>query len=467
MPNYIKNIEIIGLHDRFDINQEFQSGINIIYAHNGAGKTNLIHCIANILNGDYSRFLYVNFFRIKVWFDDDNLVTIYNENNKLKKEPGIRVCVNSDRRGILITEQVNELSTLKNVIDDSEENLNNCDALYKQDYTQTKVLLPTAYFPAFRTMIEAWKSLEKNADLDKTTNFSRKIFGDFLPKINYPSPQNIEQSLIYEVREIANKLSLFDRQIMSKLSVDFLFNSLTNNFNDDLEKYDDLIKKIESLFKEIKTFPIPQEYYICSVEVYEKILDLKIDKKLKQFRYFLKVYYGHLQKIAAKINVDYLNIHKYLSAVNSFLEDKEVGIFIEKTNETNPLVKIKFSDGSLINGLDALSSGERQILTILYSTIYMNNEKLVLIDEPEISLHIDWQRRLLKTISDQLHGTQIIACTHSPIIPTDYDDDLKELQSKKTDKNLWGSDELTDEDKHKDKLEDEDSFDEYDFIVET
>ncbi|MBE9200800.1 MULTISPECIES: AAA family ATPase [unclassified Nodularia (in: cyanobacteria)] len=452
MPNYVKKIEVIGIHDHFDIIQEFSPKINIIHGINGSGKTTLIHIIANILNGQYSRFLYLDFFRIRVWFDDDNLITIYkNIDDQYSEKEAIRVCVNSDRRGIQIKSQINEFDNFD---------------IKLTDYTQEKVILPAAYFPAFRTMVEAWKSLEKNTDTDETTSFFRRIFGDFLPKINYPSPQNVEQSLIYEVQEIANKLSLFDRQIMSQLSVDFVFNSLTNDFNDHLDKYDDLKKKIESLFKEIQNYPIPQDSYICSIEVYKKIFDLKINTNLKDFRYFLKIYYDSLQKIASKINVDYLKIYKYLSAVNSFLNDKEVGIFIANTGESNPLVKIKFSDGSLINGLDALSSGERQILTILYSTIYMSNEKIVLIDEPEISLHIDWQRELLKKISDQLDGRQIIACTHSPIIPADYDDYLKELESKKTDKNLWGSDEPTDEDKYKDELEDEDSFDKYDFIVD-
>jgi len=51
----------------------------------------------------------------------------------------------------------------------------------------------------------------------------------------------------------------------------------------------------------------------------------------------------------------------------------------------------------------------------------MSSQKIVLIDEPEISLHVDWQRLLLKKISEQLHDRQVIVCTHSPIIGADYD----------------------------------------------
>jgi len=45
-----------------------------------------------------------------------------------------------------------------------------------------------------------------------------------------------------------------------------------------------------------------------------------------------------------------------------------------------------------------------------------------LIDEPELSLHVDWQRIILKEISTQAPMRQIIACTHSPEVGADHDD---------------------------------------------
>jgi energy-coupling factor transporter ATP-binding protein EcfA2 len=64
-----------------------------------------------------------------------------------------------------------------------------------------------------------------------------------------------------------------------------------------------------------------------------------------------------------------------------------------------------------------LSSGEKQILIILLTTLLQDRkEYILLMDEPEISLHIDWQRTLIKNIRQINPNGQIIIATHSPTI---------------------------------------------------
>jgi predicted ATP-dependent endonuclease of OLD family len=112
-------------------------------------------------------------------------------------------------------------------------------------------------------------------------------------------------------------------------------------------------------------------------------------------------------------------------------------------------------DNNTSSSIYTLSSGERQIITLLYAATHMSQQNLVLIDEPEISLHVDWQRLLLKKMSDQLGNRQIIACTHSPVIPADYEDNFVELNLIATDKSSWYTapepDEYTNQDTSTDK----------------
>ncbi|HBE20713.1 MAG TPA: hypothetical protein DDW51_24655 [Cyanobacteria bacterium UBA11367] len=62
-----------------------------------------------------------------------------------------------------------------------------------------------------------------------------------------------------------------------------------------------------------------------------------------------------------------------------------------------------------------LSSGEKQILIILLTTLLQDGKPYILLmDEPEISLHIDWQRSLIKNIRQINPICQIIMVTHSP-----------------------------------------------------
>lgn len=58
--------------------------------------------------------------------------------------------------------------------------------------------------------------------------------------------------------------------------------------------------------------------------------------------------------------------------------------------------------------------------------------RVVLIDEPEISLHIDWQRKLLPEIVKQLSEKQLIICTHSPIIASKYQDRMIKIELQPT-----------------------------------
>ncbi|MBP5769874.1 MAG: ATP-binding protein [Bacteroidaceae bacterium] len=64
-----------------------------------------------------------------------------------------------------------------------------------------------------------------------------------------------------------------------------------------------------------------------------------------------------------------------------------------------------------------LSSGEKQMLIILLTVLVENRQHTVLLmDEPEVSLHIEWQQRLLELILDLNPNAQIILTTHSPAV---------------------------------------------------
>ena len=64
-----------------------------------------------------------------------------------------------------------------------------------------------------------------------------------------------------------------------------------------------------------------------------------------------------------------------------------------------------------------LSSGEKQILIILLTVLVQDNPPYVLfMDEPEVSLHVEWQKRLIDLILSLNPNVQIILTTHSPAV---------------------------------------------------
>jgi predicted ATPase len=64
-----------------------------------------------------------------------------------------------------------------------------------------------------------------------------------------------------------------------------------------------------------------------------------------------------------------------------------------------------------------LSSGEKQMLMLLISTLLsLKKDCIMFWDEPEISLHVDWQKVLIATMQKINPNMQLIIATHSPFI---------------------------------------------------
>ena len=64
-----------------------------------------------------------------------------------------------------------------------------------------------------------------------------------------------------------------------------------------------------------------------------------------------------------------------------------------------------------------LSSGEKQLLIILLTVLVEDNLPYVLfMDEPEVSLHIEWQKQLLDLVTELNANVQVIMTTHSPAV---------------------------------------------------
>lgn len=100
------------------------------------------------------------------------------------------------------------------------------------------------------------------------------------------------------------------------------------------------------------------------------------------------------------------------------LENMVISIFHKKGIEMNT---ITFGDWENAISSDKLSAGEKQMLSFLCYNTFSKN-KVIFIDEPELSLHPDWQRLLIPTLLKQGNNNQFFIATHSPFIYTKYPD---------------------------------------------
>lgn len=103
--------------------------------------------------------------------------------------------------------------------------------------------------------------------------------------------------------------------------------------------------------------------------------------------------------------------NKFLSALNNMFNETNKTLFFEHDK-----LAIHLENKKVIPFRN-LSSGERQIIYIFLKVINATiNNSLILMDEPEISLHLSWQESLLSEIRKVNPTSQIIIVTHSPAI---------------------------------------------------
>jgi predicted ATPase len=95
-----------------------------------------------------------------------------------------------------------------------------------------------------------------------------------------------------------------------------------------------------------------------------------------------------------------------------------VKILVERLFQHTGIVlnsRLSFGDAANAVSSEALSAGEKQMLSfICYNAFYHNS--IIFIDEPELSLHVDWQRQLFPILQSQGTSNQFIIATHSPFI---------------------------------------------------
>lgn len=129
-------------------------------------------------------------------------------------------------------------------------------------------------------------------------------------------------------------------------------------------------------------------------------------------------YFTKLINFQDELEAKEYNIKLFCSLCSEYIQDKS---FIYESGK--PSFRIRSGRYKSDIELAELSSGEKQIVS-LFSHLYLSGRDkfLVLIDEPELSLSVPWQRRFLIDIADASLCVGLIAVTHSPFI---YDNKLR------------------------------------------
>lgn len=155
--------------------------------------------------------------------------------------------------------------------------------------------------------------------------------------------------------------------------------------------------------------------------LFENIETLYKSKKIYSEEFeFLRYFLARLNTVILETKSLEQRIERFVQVCNSYLMMSSD----EKKLEFDPIklrVVVQNSWADAKTDLDALSSGEKQIVSLMAKLYLYEGEKFVLVDEPELSLSIEWQKKVLPDVVKSGSVNQLIAITHSPFI---FDNEL-------------------------------------------
>ena len=359
----IRKLEVKGLNNRLDGAWEFNEDLNIITGRNGSGKTTLLKLIWYLISGNLEQIIYdIPFQFVSIKTDSYSLSIVQTENKKVKLE-----C---------------EFANQRSMDGDFETPLRREDEARMQVVgMRTRRGTNSLFFPSFRR-IEG--------------GFAR--ISGYIPTVD-PEMYEIEQSWRRRAEEVTSALQRAITQLSTMMSGyndhKFIASISTHDIDDLLtKKYADIYRKTTELhagFSDEITRKVSERKRSD-----DSILIDDIQKRIEQVSEKQNSLLGPFVVLDRQIPdiLQYKGIHFTRGEV--YLGDRKEGIEADK-----------------------LSAGEKQMLSFLCYNAFSENTA-IFIDEPELSLHIDWQRLLLPTLLEQETGNQFFVATHSPFIYTQY-----------------------------------------------
>jgi len=179
-------------------------------------------------------------------------------------------------------------------------------------------------------------------------------------------------------------------------------------------------------FQKNKKFLLPALEKLERSRLRELLINFLEEKMQHEIVESPKIFRSLLFNILGELDYKNKNLESISQLVEVFNKHLYRGKRIEITNKSAKIVLDKVTQKE--HSLDKLSSGERHLLTLLTVVLVFGASRdFILIDEPEISLNMEWQRDLLPLLNELSPGAQIIVATHSPSIANRNTNYLSEL----------------------------------------
>lgn len=361
----IKSFHVAGLHGKYDYDLIFNDDINILTGKNGSGKTTLLKLIWYMLSPNIERTVpEINFREAKIVTSKFSLDIIRNNS---KRRESVKINYQEGRKKPITydvwADEFHDPLAVEKV-----------EQVNRQIY---QLKSSSVFFPTFRR-IEGGFSLEQDHR-------------------RHPISVQMAADLSQAISTYSGRMSAGNHRFIASISTEDIEALLT-------KKYALLSDQTNQLHTDLSS-------YITNT------ISSKADHK--------EILSEKQQLMRAKRDID--DIRKKVISIEQKRE-KIMRPFTVLSNVISEIYKnkgISFSQNLVLGfakdaiNAKTLSAGEKQMLSFLcYNAFHSKNP--IFIDEPELSLHVDWQRILFNTLISQGTNNQFIVSTHSPFIYTRY-----------------------------------------------
>lgn len=408
----LKIFRIKKLYQEIDVDLSFDQNTLILLGENGSCKTTILKMIYYTLSQQWKHLIKLEFERIEVGIDNEIIGITKKDLLDFLEDEERESSLNSLTRRIYLSahkgrslEMRYNMNTLK-----KEQHVNQ-----RNKFKNIKKLkdflggINVVYLPTFRRIEQELEAIYGEVD-----DLRKRFLGFEKNEQNHKHKELVKfgmQDVDDAIQGALLELKEYSRSSLNKLTLEYLRDVVGKDYTTVDTK---LIKTIDD--ETIQKIMNRVDDDILSKKLKETLLhalkDIRDSDKLEDYEKVVCHYFLKLYNVFDEISIKETKIKKFANVCNKYLENKYM--YYDNLNYD---FKINLKERNRVVELSNLSSGEKQIVSI-FSLLYLTNEKnyMVLIDEPELSLSVKWQRFFLEDIKNSISCKGLIAVTHSPFI---------------------------------------------------
>ena len=414
----ITAIRIIGLFGLYNYYIPFNSEayVNLITSPNGYGKTTILTIINNLTKGYLFYFYNLPFAEIIIELTEDNQIIITkteastesSESSDFRQNKETNINFSWKSSTSYISFDINDkriksaLRALRRSLNLTSDDINNLHSAELRD----KILYSEEFYNTLSNPLTDYQEFQlKSHSLTTTFIPANRIYGGQLVDPDDDAEITWYKETLSPIKVVSREL----RQELKKIRMNYLVQA----------------QKLDSEFLTTllsSTTVFTEEEYKHKVSYLnskvEALLKYNLINRLKFLEYSdndndARILSTHINEVERKLSI-YDDFLKKIELFSTLIENK---VFANKKFTLSPAYGIRcISDNGAIIDLDCLSSGEQNQLILLYDFIFrVQDNSILLLDEPENSLHVTWQRLFINDIQliAEKKNLQTIIATHS------------------------------------------------------